>query len=112
MTYQRAMSLLSEARSKSAGKPIGNNTRLFDRGTHVAIRLHATDVVELYPNGDVVLNSGGWRTVTTKARMNEYAPCVITQKNGDWFVRYAGETYGYCTGMRLCDDGTVQYPEN
>jgi len=42
----------------------------------VRIRLHETDVVTIRPDGVVRLDSGGWWTVTTKARMNDFAPGV------------------------------------
>ena len=44
---------------------------------------HATVVVSEDANGHVTLNSGGYRTVTTKRRMNEYAQ---TYGAGMWSV--------------------------
>jgi hypothetical protein len=51
-----------------------NNTKVItqDDGT-VVVRLHRTDVVTLFTDGTVVLNTGGWDTVTTRARMNQAA---------------------------------------
>jgi hypothetical protein len=32
------------------------------------------------------LNSGGYRTHTTKKRINQYSPVRIYQKNFEWFL--------------------------
>ena len=48
-----------------------NNTYLVRRiDGGIAVRLHNTDVLLFRPNGSIVLNSGRWRTTTTKDRMN------------------------------------------
>lgn len=70
-----------------------------------AIRLHSTDIVTFYKDGTVKLDSGGYQTVTTKARMNEILhPMGITveQKGGTWYVREIGSatrTIKYFDGM-------------
>lgn len=54
------------------------------------VRYHATDVVAF--NGKrIVLNSGGWRTQTTKTRMNQASAQFelgyhVRQENGEWYV--------------------------
>ena len=63
-------------------------------GTHV--RYHATDVVTIHRNGDVTLRTGGWRTATTKTRMNQAANqfalgFTVYQQDFDWFVRVGGQ---------------------
>lgn len=35
------------------------------------IRLHDTDIVTFKPNGRVILNTGGWNTITTRDRINK-----------------------------------------
>ncbi len=83
MTYREAVEKL---KGKTQRK-IGNNTWLIDRGGSIAVKLHQTDVVTFYPCGSVKLDSGGWRTVTTKARINEYAEEVrVYQKKHQWYV--------------------------
>src|SRR5439155_16066680 len=37
----------------------------------VAVRYHRTDVATLHPDGTVTLRTGGWRTVTTRRRINQ-----------------------------------------
>lgn len=66
---------------------VANNTfmEIEDNGD-VRFRLHSTDVVIRHPDGSCTLNSGGWRTVTTKERLNRYAPCRVYQEKFSWFV--------------------------
>lgn len=76
--------------------PSGHHTRLQRRpdGT-IAVRLWSTDVVTYRPDGTARLDSGGWRTVTTKARMTEYTAARIASDRGRWYV--------YPTTRRMID---------
>ena len=85
MNYQEAASLMETARNRANGKPLENNTRLFDRGDHFAVRLHSTDVVRIYSDG-WSLHTGGYGTVTTKDRLNKYGPLTIYQRDWMWYV--------------------------
>jgi hypothetical protein len=87
-TYAECQEMIATARSRADGKPIGNNTRLEDRGNCFAVRLHGTDVVSFHPDGSIVLDSGGWQTVTTKDRMNKYLPAGwrVNQERGTWYL--------------------------
>jgi hypothetical protein len=78
---------LFKKEGKSKSKKIGNNTYRIDYETSEAIRLHNTDIL-IFEADHVTLNSGGWQTVTTKARMNQYLPAEvrISQENFEWFV--------------------------
>lgn len=90
-------------------RKIANNTYLERRGDDIAVRLHDTDVVTYKANGDVVLDSGGWRTYTTKERMSTYGPFKwVSQDKGVWYVcTWDGESYRYDDGITLHADGTV-----
>jgi hypothetical protein len=74
----------------------------------VGIILHATEVVTIHADGTYTLRSGGWRTLTTKDRMNTYCPYRVTQCKGEWSVsHYDGETHHtieYFNGMRISRD--------
>ena len=54
----------------------------------IVVTLHATRIVTFYPDGRIVLNSGGYRTSTTKARMNAILPdgLRVTQTDFEWTV--------------------------
>src|SRR5258706_10774935 len=66
---------------------VANNTYMetADNGD-ISFRLHSTDVVVRHADGSATLNSGGWRTVTTKERLNRYAPCRVYQEKFAWYV--------------------------
>jgi hypothetical protein len=74
MYFSEAESFLSGGRNKSS-RPIANNTRVerIDADT-IGIRLHGTYVIKLHRDGSYELSTGGWYTMTTKARMNEFRP--------------------------------------
>lgn len=74
--------------AKTRKRKLANNTYLTIREDGgFGIKLHDTEVVIHYPDR-VVLDSGGWLTVTTKSRMNEFTDLRIYQDNYDWFVDF------------------------
>lgn len=81
-TYQELDALLGSRDSRK----IGNNTYAERLGDGViGVRLHGTHVVILSAHS-IVLNSGGWHTLTTKDRINTFLPYPwrLVQKNGRW----------------------------
>ena len=47
------------------------------------IRLHSTDILTIHPSGAFIVNTGGWNTTTTRARLNSFLPApwrVFTHK--------------------------------
>jgi hypothetical protein len=85
-TFMQAEGFLAKGRKKTERR-LKNNTvlRRIDADT-LAVRLYATDIVLIHRNGNFTLNSGGWRTATTKARINEYSPVRLWQKKGVWYI--------------------------
>ena len=91
-----------------SSKKIGNNTYAERREPgKIAIRLHKTDVVTHYECGSVVLNSGGWKTSTTKDRISEHSPVRISQHKGVWTFGYGSLLHTFKDGVTLKPDGTV-----
>ena len=85
MTYLEAVKMVKGKTSASKRK-IGNNTYAeIQPDGSVTIRLHATNVVTIYPDDAVKINSGGWRTSTTKNRINKYSRVKVYQKNHQWY---------------------------
>ena len=93
-SYAEALAVLGSKQSIR----LGNNTyletikeRVYEDGhipeerTVIAVRLHSTYIVKFYENGKVTLHTGGWQTVTTKDRINEFITGRIYQKNHDWY---------------------------
>lgn len=112
-TYEECADLMRTARDERAGKPIGNNTRVVHSGdADLAIRLHQTDVVTFHVNGTITLDTGGWRTVTTKDRINGALPngLRVYSDRGTWYLGKMGlgtERVAYFDGMVLTPDGEV-----
>lgn len=72
----------------------GRATSVRENDGVTVVRYHGTDVVAFDKNR-IVLNTGGYRTYTTKLRMNQAAAQFdlgyrVYQKNHDWFVDYRG----------------------
>lgn len=107
MDYAKAAAMLRTARRMEDGKPIDRNTRLFQRADHVAVRLHNTDIILFYPDGRVTLNTGGWKTVTTKDRINNFAPFNVWSKRGTWFTKVKGTDIPFADGMTISASGNV-----
>ncbi len=84
MDWITAKSMLKGKESRK----VGNNT--YARVTEedaVVVRLHSTDIIVWYADGTIRMSDGGWDTVTTRARFNEYRP------NGYYTHRIKGATY-------------------
>lgn len=82
---------------------VATNIRTADKET--IVRYHSTDVVQ-FTDKEIILNSGGWKTVTTKARMNQTSNqfdlgFVVYQQKGDWFVDFKGKTINFEDNMVL-----------
>lgn len=73
----------------------------------IVVRLYATDVIKINLAGRrAVLNSGGYRTETTKRRitqaMNQYGiPATIWQQAREWFVKTPSGTFPFKDGMEI-----------
>ncbi len=93
------------------GRNIANNTRLERRGDTIALRYHSTDVVTYHPDGSLTLDSGGWRTITTKECINWALPrgLHLRQDKGVWFVGSSWFDNGtpFADGMRIGPRGGI-----
>ncbi len=88
-TYSKAQSALAKGKPKGERKKIANNTYLIQRDGYMAVRLHNTDVVDIYLD-KLVLRTGGWMTNTTKERINRYLPVgwsLYTDRR-IWYLSY------------------------
>ncbi len=66
---------------------------------------HTTAVVTVHRDGSIMLDTGGWRTATTKTAMNQASNEAglgfrVFAREGDWFVSYLGRERAY-TGRLL-----------
>ena len=99
MTHSEAISMVHGKRNAKRRK-VGNNTYaeiLHDNS--VGIMLHSTYVVKIHPDNTYTLQTGGWQTVTTKDRINQYSPVRVYQRKYEWFVKLNGKEYPFMEGM-------------
>ena len=106
MKYEDARKIMEKARGHwkhdpAKGKVIGNNTRLyftestFSDGDYFSVRLHGNEILRIYPDRFVPMDAG-WKTVTTKARLNDLMPIGrIHQKNYAWYMTIGDTTYDW-----------------
>jgi hypothetical protein len=90
---------------------IGWHTTLERRGEdRIAVKYHATDVVIYVSDGSVILDSGGWKTQTTKTRMNDYSPLGVRSEKGVWRVSkgYNQPSVLYRDGMSIGPRGGIR----
>lgn len=73
----------------------------------IAIRLYDTDVVLYKDNGVVELNSGGFRTVTTKDRINKYSPLRLQQVKSVWYVMGQETETMFFDGIQFRDNKAI-----
>lgn len=88
-------------------KRIANNTVKYERPNgDIVYRLHNTDVVTKHVDGTFTLNSGGWKTPTTKDRINLYAPARVYSGKGLWYVGgYKKPPMLFYDGIRINAEG-------
>ena len=83
-------------------RKLANNTYLVRRADgEIAVMLHETDVVIYYHDGTVKFDSGGWRTPTTRERINQYSPATVMQQAGVWLINALDSTVTFADGMAL-----------
>jgi hypothetical protein len=90
MTWLRAVDKIRSARNKAYGKPLQNNTRLYERGEgderEFGVVLHGTEVVTIRPDDTYVLRAGGYHTVTTMDRIRGYSPAKLFSVKGEFYL--------------------------
>ena len=79
--------------------------RELDGREYTAIKYHDTEVV-VFSAGAILLDSGGYKTVTTKRRMNQASDQFdlgfqVYQQKKEWFVDFNGQCVRFSDGMVL-----------
>jgi len=91
-------------------RPCANNTKaMLCANDGVGIKLHNTVILLFFRDDSVVLDSGGWQTVTTKERMNRYLPSgySIYQEQSIWYLSHSDGRVAFADGMRIGRDGKI-----
>lgn len=100
--------------AKDSRKLRGKATKLVRTGVYLAVQYHDTKIVEYHPDGKILLNSGGFRTLHTRYKINEFLPKTwrVWQDKGLWRVTYqkANEIGSGKAKSYLFADGMILYP--
>lgn len=71
----------------------------------IYIRFYDTDIIIFY-RYYIILNSGGYNTVTTKNRINEFQNIgCIRQIDSKWYVTTGKGTISFFDGMKISNEG-------
>lgn len=104
-TWAMADAFLTRAKKKILTRKVPNiRSTVLQRlpGGGIAVKYHGTAVVVMYKTGGYLLNSGGYRTSTTKRRINTFSPARVYQRKRVWYLD-SGEIFvdGVRIGMLL-----------
>jgi len=95
MTFDMAKGLFAKRRKGSHVKRLPGRSTIMYYSIEPAgkynvaafcIKYHWTTVLKIREDNTWVLNSGRFRTVTTKARINEYSPARVYSHRGKWYL--------------------------
>lgn len=94
LTYDACLGLMNTPYRLRNGVIIGNNTRLHKsvEGCAFDVRLHGNLIMRINASGWEVF-TGGWYSVTTKARLNRYLPRHVNLRQKNWCWNW--EVNGY-----------------
>lgn len=84
-------------------KKVANNTVMYIRPNgNKVIRFHHTDIIE-FTQGGLILRSGGWKTSTTRERINSFLPrgIYIRQIKREWTVQTDKSAEVFYDGMLI-----------
>ena len=100
MVVAESVHVLSELRLKLLDMPGKRNRKKIDHNTYaerqldgtIVITLHKTNIVTMDVKGNIILTSGGWKTSTTKNRLNNIIGSFahIHQEKGQWYIGQRG----------------------
>ena len=98
MNYETFAAKLTGRNSQSR-KRANNTTLLRVDPSTIAIKLHSTNVITFHADGRIVFDSGGWKTSTTKERMNSFSPARVSQSRGTWEITISDQSANYADGI-------------
>jgi len=88
----------------SSSKLISKSCRVIKyNNDDFTVRLYTTDILKI-TSGKIILNSGGYKTVTTKARLNEFLAdhnIRVWQEKREWFIDDRGVKRDFIDGIEL-----------
>ena len=109
--YPEAARVLADA--DADGLKIANNTWLvrYDSDT-IAVRFHDTNIVIFQRDGRATYRTGGWKTTTTRERLNRYAPPGVHfyTHDGVLYASVHGKVHELSGGITLDATGAILAP--
>lgn len=116
-SYAELAEYLSHGHALDRPAPSCKNTRIVRLGMDldiIAVKLHATYILQFYSDGRIVLGNGGWYTQLTMRKMNTYLPApwrLFTEKRIWYLSPYDGwdpkTSFSYANGTTIMPDGSV-----
>ena len=55
-------------------------------GADITVVHHHTPIIRYRPDGSIVLDCAGYRSVSTKANLNRYTDLSVWQKDFSWYI--------------------------
>lgn len=81
--YEEALAILGD----KASLKIGYHTYLERvNPDFINVRFYTTPIIKYYSDGSLTLGTDGWRTYTTKDRINRFAPVNVGSNQGEWKI--------------------------
>lgn len=72
--WDAADEFMEKAKRRTHGRPIANNTRLVElMNGDYGVKLHSTVIVAYHKDGLQSITLGGWDTITTRQRINQFS---------------------------------------
>lgn len=106
LTFTRCQEILGNSKTKK----LSNNTYLRQEGDNLFyVKFHDTDIICIYPDNTQVIDCKGFRTKTTKERLNEFSLASVFQEKGNWYLQrglQAGKIE-YFDGIRVALNGEI-----
>ena len=92
MNYEQLLKLFESRRKGKLYKSLSATKQLYmNTDKSLSVQLHQTKIVTVYPNDDVIVNTGGWHTRTTHKWISEYGGVWIYSANSgvsSWDYNY------------------------
>lgn len=105
-SYKDARTLLGDADQRT----VDRNTILLPMPNgSIGLKFHRTVVLEYHADGTTIMDAAGFRTSTTKERMNQALPAgfSIFQRKNVWNLRTPFGDLSYYDGMSIAPAATV-----
>jgi hypothetical protein len=88
--------------------PVGRRSkgqfRVIDRGTHMAVRFHLTDIFKVYPDGKLTVDCNGWvNSMTTKTQLGIAARAFLPHRLEIYNKVIMGISQTTCNGYAYYD---------